>query len=220
MRSIQRVLPLSGMLALLPLQAQVSTLSLSVDNQFQFDPAVKVGSAFGTGTSAFQVSQITAKLSNSNPSASSSVAGSIYVADLNKLPVGSPVGSLTMTTTVGAFGVADATFTPDAPLILGANQNYLFVLSSLFGNWSWIETSSTNGFSTSGSNPWTMPIGISVNQGVVPTWSRSDNTTVPAYDYRNQVSIQGAAVPEPGWTAVAVGAGLAAWSLVRRRRWI
>jgi hypothetical protein len=218
MRSLRYLAPLGLVLATRTLVAQVSTLATAQNNQFQFQPATQVGSVFGTGSTPFQVSQITARIINQNASASSAVTGSIYVADAGNLPVGSPVGTLSLSASVGSFSTADAVFTPDAPLILGAHQSYLFVLSTVFGNWAWWETLGGNAFSTPGSDPWTMPVGIAIRQGAVPSWSHSDLTTDPTYDYRNQLSIQGASVPEPGWTAMTVGAGLLAWSVVRRRR--
>lgn len=208
-------------LVLLPLssRAQVSTLADPFNNLFQFAGSTQIGSVFTTGVTPYRLDSVTVKVNNDNATPSTSLAGTLYPAGANGSPSGAAIANFTMTSgAVGAFSQADSVLTPTTPVILGVNQSYLFVLSSVFGNWSWIETDMANPVTTSGSDPWTMAVGIEISSDGGGSWVRKDNTTVPTYNYRNQLSTQISAVPEPGAAVTAVAFGLGLFAGFRRFR--
>jgi len=170
------------------------------------------GMPFITGPSDYTLDSVTLMLMQN--SSASPLTGSLYLADANFLPSGSPISTDFTLSAIpsGSFGAV--TFTPGTTISLNASTAYVFVLStSLDGSYGWRDTTDTGDTAIGG---WSFPQpyvkAYSTTQYGDPTWDNGGGG-----DYHFMGAIEATAVPEPS-TLVLGALGVAILSLRRTSR--
>lgn len=199
---------LGAAIAFLSPQAFATTVVSSLDSLPQSGAVVlndgtnfeNWGIPFTNGTSSnYTLDDVTVMLQALGTG--SPLTGSLYLADANNRPTGSPIGTDFTSSTIPSDSFGSVTFTPGSSIQLTAGATYVFVLSTgVGGSYDWQTTVEPTYAATAG---WSFP------QPFVMAWNTNESGENPAFwndgsggTYHFQGGIEATAVPEPALPAL------------------